>query len=116
MVESSFKPNTAANRICKSQALKVVFEYFDQDDKIRMQALNKRFYNTFCPAIVDRVQLYNIGNMSVGLFVSPQEDFVNLLIPDKTENSLCAWKKKKFEMAPETNMAELLQHTLQPTD
>jgi hypothetical protein len=96
MVESSFKQNTAASRMCKSQALRVVFEYFDQDDKIRMQALNKRFYNTFCPAIVHRVQLYNIGNVSIGLVVFPKEDCVNLLIPDKTENSLCAWQKKKF--------------------
>jgi hypothetical protein len=108
MVESSFKQNTAASRMCKSQALRVVFEYFDQDDKIRMQALNKRFYNTFCPAIVERVQLYSIGNVSIGLVVFPKEDCVNLLIPNKTENSLCAWQKKKFEMAPETNMAELL--------
>jgi len=92
--------------------LKVVFEYFDQADQIRMQALNRRFYQTFCPALVERVQLYSLGNVSVGVIVFPKEDCVNLLIPDKSEHSLCAWQKKKFEMAPDTNWSTLDVHEL----
>jgi hypothetical protein len=106
------KQNTAASRVCKSQALRVVFEYFEQADKIKMQALNKRFYNSFCPAIVDVVQLYSIGNVSIGLVVFPKEDCINILMPDKTEDSLCAWQKKKFEMAPDTSWTDLLRHNI----
>lgn len=54
-----------------------------------MQALNKRFYNTFCPAIVNKVHLYQLGNVAEGLIVFPKEDCINLLIPNNTADSLC---------------------------
>ena len=65
-----------------------------------MQVLNKRFYNTFCPSIVDRVQLYQLGNMSVGFVVFPKDKYVNILMPSFDDNSLCQWQQKKFEITP----------------
>ena len=75
-----------------------------------MQALNKRFYNTFCPAIVNTVKLYSIGNVGVGLVVFPKQDYINLLIPSANADSLCSWQKKSFEMAPDTDW-QGLTHT-----
>jgi hypothetical protein len=92
MVERSF-----SYKICKSQSLRIVFEYFEQAEQIKMQAVNKRFYNTFCPAIVKKVHLYRLGNMSVGVVVWPKEDCVNLLMPGSLE-----WRKHKFELAAGT--------------
>ena len=115
MVES-FKSNSIASKLSKSQALKVIFEFFDQADQIKMQALNKRFYNTFCPALVNRVSLYKLGNMSVGFIVFPKDDFVNILQPNKNEDSLCQWHKKKFKMAPDTDWEGLATHEVSDND
>ena len=57
--------------LCNSMALQVVFSYFEQIDKIRMQILNRRFYNSFCPALVNDTFFYQMGNISCGLMVFP---------------------------------------------
>ena len=78
--------------LCKSMALQVVFEYFTQTEKIKMQGLNKRFYNTFVPSLVQSVQLYSMGNVSCGLVVFPGQNYLNILEATAAEDSLCDWK------------------------
>ena len=55
MVETYGYKGGMGQHLCKSMALQVVFEYFNQAEKIRMQGLNKRFYNTFVPSLVKSV-------------------------------------------------------------
>jgi len=56
------------------------------------------------------VRLYQLGNVSVGLVVFPEEDSVNLLMPNHSSDSLCRWHKKKFEMAADTDWSGLYVH------
>lgn len=77
-----------------------------------MQALNKRFYNTFVPAIVNRVSLYEIGNISVGFVVFPKDKYINILQPSFKEDSLCQWKQINFQMANDTNWEGILTHEI----
>jgi hypothetical protein len=46
-----------------------------------MQAISKRFYNSFCPALVKRVSLYTLGNVSMGVVVFPKQRYINILMP-----------------------------------
>jgi hypothetical protein len=69
-----------ATKIQNSMALQVVFEYQCQADQIRMQQLNRRFYNYFTPSLVQHVTLYELGNVACGIMVFPgQEKFVQIL-------------------------------------
>ena len=77
-----------------------------------MQVLNKRFYNTFVPAIVNRVPLYQIGNVSVGFVVFPKDEYINILQPSFEQDSMCQWQQKKFQMAKDTNWEGMLFHEL----
>ena len=86
------------HQLCKSMALQVVFEYFTQAEKIRMQALNKRFYDLFVPSLVKSVQLYEMGNVQGGVVVFPGQDYLNILEATATDDSLCEWKKVPYEL------------------
>ena len=88
MVEANI-PNSAGSRLIKSQALQVIFEFFDRKEQIKMQALNKRFYHTFCPGLVKRVSLYELGNVSMGVVVFPNQDRIHILMPTNKADSLC---------------------------
>jgi hypothetical protein len=59
-------------KICKSMAIQVVFEFVTQQERIKMQALNRRFYYLFCPSIVKDVILFELGNVSCGVLVFPE--------------------------------------------
>jgi hypothetical protein len=63
-----------------------------------MQAINKRFYNSFTPALVKRVSLYTLGNVSMGVVVFPRQKYINILMPSTKPNSLCQWIEKNFEL------------------
>ena len=110
MVESVNTKKSAANALNQSMALMVIFEYFDQIEQIKMQALNKRFYNRFCPILVKKVALYELGNLSAGFVCFPKDDYVNILKPSKKKSSLSQWKQKQFEMASDTNWEGLLTY------
>ena len=85
-------------QLCKSMALQVVFEYFTQLEKIKMQGLNKRFYNYFVPSLVKEVQFYDMGNVQSGVVVFPGQNYLNILEAEATEDSLCSWKKVDFDL------------------
>jgi hypothetical protein len=76
MVEAKSHP------VVKSQAMIVVFEYFEQRQLIKLQVLNKRFYNLFIPVLLKKVSLFELGSMSCGLMVWPKQDLINLLLPE----------------------------------
>jgi hypothetical protein len=103
MVEANVPRKSASNRLIMSQALQVIFEFFDYSEQIKMQALNKRFYNSFCPGIVKRVSLYNLGNVSMGVVVFPGLDYINVLMPSDRPDSLCQWHEKaaKLKVTPD---------------
>ena len=62
-----------------------------------MQGLNKRFYYHFCPSMVKKINLYDLGNMSCGLIAFPSQNHLNMLEPSRKEDSLCQWKKVKYD-------------------
>lgn len=98
MVESYGYTSGMGEHLCKSMALQVVFEYFTQSEKIKMQALNKRFYNSFVPSLVKSVQLYDMGNVQCGVVVFPGQEYINILEATATDSSLCDWKKVPFDL------------------
>lgn len=65
--------------------------------------INKRFYKSTIPSLVNRVALYEAGTVSAGVFVYPKDNFVSILKPSEREDSLCQWKQVKFEMANGTD-------------
>jgi hypothetical protein len=72
MVEALSKGTTY--RITNSMALQVVFSYNTNKEICRMQQISKRFYKTFCPALIREMKLYEIGNMASGVIVFPNEE------------------------------------------
>jgi hypothetical protein len=73
-----------------------------------MQAINKRFYNTFIPAIIEQVPLYQIGNVGIGVIVFPNDYHINVLQPTSSIDSLCSWKQKTFTLKKGTDSKEPL--------
>ena len=64
-----------------------------------MQLLSKKFYNYIVPALIEKVKLYDIGNLSCGIVIYPADKkHLNILKPSREKDSLSEWKKVPFSL------------------
>lgn len=54
-----------------SWAIFKIFEFLEQNQNIKMQALNRKFYYVFCPQLQRFTKLFTLGSMSCGVIVFP---------------------------------------------